>query len=42
VTALLVLVALCAGLLVVQFNLPFAGDLTVDSDAFVDAANELR
>lgn len=42
VTALLVFVFLTAGLLVAQFSLPFAGDVSVDSDAFVDAANELR
>ena len=42
VTSLLVFVFLTAGLLVAQFSLPFAGDLSVDSAAFVDAANELR
>ena len=42
VTSLLVLVTLSAGLLVFQFSLPFAGDLSIDADAFVDAANELR
>ena len=42
VTSLLVFVFLTAGLLVAQFSLPFAGDVSVDSDAFVDAANELR
>lgn len=42
VTALVVFVVLTAALLVNQFSLPFAGDLTVDVDAFLDVANELR
>ena len=41
-TALIVLVVLTAALLVSQFSLPFAGDLSVDTDAFVDVVNELR
>ncbi len=41
-TALVVLVVLTGALLVNQFSLPFAGDLSVDTDAFVDVVNELR
>ncbi len=41
VTGLVVFTALAAALLVLQFSLPFAGDLTVDADPFVDAANAL-
>ena len=41
VTSLVVFTTLAAALLVVQFSLPFAGDLTVDADPFVDAANAL-
>lgn len=41
-TTLVVLVVLTGALLVSQFSLPFAGDLTIDTDAFVDVMNELR
>jgi hypothetical protein len=41
VTTLLVFTTLAAALLVSQFSLPFAGDLTVDVDPFVDAENAL-
>jgi hypothetical protein len=42
VTSLVVFVSLAAALLVLQFSLPFAGDLTVDVDPFLDAANAVR
>jgi hypothetical protein len=41
VTSLVVFTTLAAALLVAQFALPFAGDLSVDADPFVDAANAL-
>jgi hypothetical protein len=41
VMSLVVFTALAAALLIAQFSLPFAGDLTIDADPFVDAANAL-